>query len=160
MTMKSHHASELNQGNVPMPDTDGDADTLRLWLYLVKSVLPLERDVSTRLQRTCGQSLTRFDVLAQLDRYGSQGVGQLAHRLIASAGNITSLLNRMEREGLVSRDSDDSDGRAQRIKATDQGGKLYWEMVPVHTDIVQERLAKVSPEDKVALIGLLRKLMD
>lgn len=145
---------------MPVPDSDDDADTLRLWLYLVKSVLPLEREVSAQLQRTCGQSLTRFDVLAQLDRHGPQGVGQLAQRLIASAGNITSLLNRMEREGLVSRVSDDADGRAQRIEATERGVRAYWDMIPVHTDIVRQRLAGVSSADKVALIGLLRKLVD
>lgn len=122
-------------------DKDDDADTLRLWLYLVKSVLPLEREISTRLQRTCGQSLTRFDVLAQLDRYGPQGVGQLAQRLIASAGNITSLLNRMEREGLVSRGNNNTDGRAQLIQATDLGLGMYAKMIPVHASIVRDRLA-------------------
>ncbi len=160
MKTKTRPKPDPDLVSMPVPDSDDDADTLRLWLYLVKTVLPLERDVSVQLQRECGQSLTRFDVLAQLDRHGSQGVGQLAQRLIASAGNITSLLNRMEREGLVSRGSDDADRRAQRIQATELGVQLYWDMIPVHTAIIRQRLARVSSGDKVALIKLLKKLVD
>ncbi len=134
-----------------------DADLVRLWLYLVKIVLPLEREVNQHLQQNHGQSLTRFDVLAQLDRFGDLSVGQLANRLIASAGNITSLLRRMESEGLLTR-APAADRRASLVQITAHGRRTYKALIPRHAEIVTQRLNVLDDTSRAQLAGLARDL--
>ncbi len=58
-------------------------EDVRTWLQMVKAVLPLEREANRLFARQFGQSLPRFDVLAQLDLEGDGGlpVGTFAGRL-------------------------------------------------------------------------------
>jgi len=135
-------------------------EDVRTWLQMVKAVLPLEREANRLFARGFGQSLPRFDVLAQLDLEGEAGlpVGTLAERLIASAGNITHLISRMEREGLVARATDPGDRRSQLVRATPEGRAVYERMALAHDDWVSERLGSLSAAEKQTLKALLRKL--
>lgn len=139
---------------------DPRREDLRTWLRMVKAVLPLEREANRLFARGFGQSLARFDVLAQLDLAGEAGlpVGTLAERLIASAGNITHLISRMEREGLVARAADPADRRSQIVRITPAGLAMYRRMAEAHAEWVVERLAGLTPADKRTLQTLLRKL--
>ncbi len=146
-----------------VPDTTADEarrEDVRTWLQMVKAVLPLEREANRLFARGFGQSLPRFDVLAQLDLEGEAGlpVGTLAERLIASAGNITHLISRMEREGLVARATDPGDRRSQIVRATPEGRAIYERMALAHDEWVTERLGSLSAAEKRTLKGLLRKL--
>lgn len=139
---------------------EGRREDVRTWLQMVKAVLPLEREANRLFARGFGQSLARFDVLAQLDLEGEAGlpVGPLAERLIASAGNITHLITRMEREGLVARATDPGDRRSQIVRVTPEGRAVYARMAEAHDAWVAQRLATLSAAEKRTLKALLRKL--
>ncbi len=133
-----------------------DKTVLRLWLQMVKITLPLRRRVNTQLQKECGHSLTRFDVLAQLSEFGEQTVGELAGNLINSSGNIAGLLDRMEGQNLVTRRPASDDGRTLIVTITIKGSKLYERMVPVHARIVQVYLGRIDPDEQQALTAALK----
>ena len=135
-------------------------DDIRTWLRLVKAVLPMEREVNRMFQHEFGQSLPRFDVLSQLERSrpGGHAVGVLADLLIASAGNITRLISRMEDEGLVHRTMADGDRRRQIVVITNKGLDLYRTMEDRHTRWCVERMAGLSADEKADLQRLLIKL--
>lgn len=144
----------------PLPPDGRTADDIRTWLQMVKAVLPMEREINRLFMRDTGQSLPRFDVLSQLDRAGSDGlpVGVLAEQLIASAGNITRLIVRMEEEGLVRRQAGVADRRRQMIHSTALGRQIYTTMVAVHNDWTTGWLAPLTAAEKAALRGILKKL--
>ncbi len=133
-----------------------DRDVLRLWLQMLKITLPLRRHVNIQLQKECGHSLTRFDVLAQLSEFGEQTVGGLAQNLINSSGNIAGLLARMEVQKLVKRRSGSDDGRTLIVHITAKGSSLYEAMVPVHRRIVHSSLGRIDPDLRQALIVALK----
>jgi DNA-binding MarR family transcriptional regulator len=146
-----------------IPTLAGDEERredVRTWLQLVKAVLPMEREINRVFAREFGQSLPRFDVLAQLDIGPANGmtVGALAEQLIASAGNITHLLSRMVREGLVLREAGTEDRRSQIIRITEAGRTLYHRMSERHDSWAASQLGTLGSEDKVVLQRLLRKL--
>lgn len=139
------------------PETHED---IRTWLQLVKTVLPMEREANRLFQHEFGQSLPRFDALAQLERAlpGGLPVGVLADQLIASAGNITRLVSRMADEGLVVRQAADGDRRSQIVVITDKGLEIYRAMADRHTEWAVERMGVLSDPEKATLRTILAKL--
>ncbi|MEL7028867.1 MAG: MarR family transcriptional regulator, partial [Pseudomonadota bacterium] len=103
--------------------------SLRLWIEIVRFANRLQRDIDARLRQTHGQSLARFDVLSQLERAQRPlTVGELSAQLLTSTGNITGLLDRMERDGLLTRALSTTDRRSFLVEATPDGLDLFREM--------------------------------
>ena len=131
--------------------------SLRLWLHLIKCSKAVEAMVGSQLRRTHGQSLTRFDVLSQLNRFAEKWttVGELARLMMVSSGNITALLDRMAEEGLVERRASPNDRRSQQVHMTRKGLKLFESMVRDHARWVDGALHDLPRRDKERLIELL-----
>ncbi len=132
---------------------------LRFWLRLLACTTMIERRIRRRLRAEFGTTLPRFDVLAQLDR-SADGLtmGDLSSRLMVSAGNITGLIERLVREGLVTRMATPGDRRTQRVRLTAAGKRLFDSMTPAHEAWVAESVASLSDEEMREINGLLEKL--
>lgn len=137
-------------------------DALRVWLYLLKCSKRLEQEISDRFRVQFESSLSRFDVLAHLDFAGSEGLStsQLAARLLASKGNITRLLDRMESDGLIERSHAETDRRVSRIRLSPGGAALFGRMAPAHENWCQEILGGLDEGDRDHLVRMLRGLKD
>ena len=130
---------------------------VRTWLYLIRVVNKTERRLVAQLEQ---YSLTpaQFDVLAHLQRTPPIVQQQLADRLLVTKGNVVGLLNRMERDGLVTRQPHPEDGRAHLVSLTEQGATLAAQVIPEHEALVAEYLALLPPEDQHSLHDVLRRL--
>ena len=89
---------------------------------------------------------------------GLKGV-ELCRRASLEASTMTGLLDRMERDGLVSRSADPDDRRAQRIHLTDQGRRVRKTVEAVVTRTIDEVTAGVPVEELEQLKGTLRQLL-
>jgi DNA-binding MarR family transcriptional regulator len=100
-------------------------------------------------------STAQFDVLAHIG--AAEGITQqeLAESLFVTKGNISQLLDRMERLELVRRCQE---GRANTLFLTDQGRRLFDELVPAQEALIAELFASLSAAEQVQLLALLRKL--
>ncbi|MGW5101849.1 MarR family winged helix-turn-helix transcriptional regulator [Streptomyces sp. NPDC004100] len=79
-----------------------------------------------RLRATAGGlSTAASSTLGRLGREGPQRLTALARSEGVSQPNMTQLITRMERAGLVRRVADDSDGRVVLVEATDSGLELF-----------------------------------
>src|SRR2546430_2535476 len=85
-------------------------------------------------------------------RRGAEGLSQqeLAAARLTTKGNLSQLLDNMERDGLVRRERD---GRCKRIRLTNAGRKLYEEVVPAHEALLTEQFRALAPEDQSRLHG-------
>jgi len=136
-----------------------DKTALKLWLQLAKTSARLQSEITARLRTDYGQSLVRFDVLSQLARTDGNrlGVSALSRMLIASSGNISRLLDRMEREGLLERSPAPHDRRSIMIVLTPAGATLFARMAKDHERWVSEILSGIPKTDQQELLdGLLR----
>ena len=77
-------------------------------------------------------SLPRFDLLANLDREDGQTLAALSRTMLVTAGNLTGLVDRAERDGLVKRTPHARDRRATRLKLTPRGRALYADAMKRH----------------------------
>jgi len=133
---------------------------LRIWLQIAKSSAHLEQAVNSKLRENYGQSLSRFDVLSQFIRTGEDelSVGTLSKELIASSGNISRLLDRMEKDGLIVRRHSATDRRSVYIRITKPGHTLFAAMAKDHHDWITKRLADLPPKKQAKLSELLKDL--
>lgn len=107
-----------------------------------------------------GLSRARFEALIQIRMAGEEGLTQseLGKKLMVSRANITGLIERMEKEGLVSRKLDPSDKRAFRVCLTGRSAGLMEAFLPVHGDFVHRAMSALDAGEKESLINLLEKL--
>lgn len=120
--------------------------SLKLWLQLAKTSAALQAQVNVRFRARHNQSLARFDVLSQLARAPGQSlnVGALSQALIASPGNISRLLDRMQSDGLIKRQASAVDRRSIAVKITPKGSALFDEMAEDHANWINALLSGQS----------------
>ena len=138
-----------------------DGMELRVWLRLLTCTNLLDTEVRTRLKNTADTTLPRFDILAQLERHdGPMSMGDLSRRLMVSNGNVTGLIDRLAREGLVDRTASPKDRRVQMVSLTGEGSKFFAEIAKDHRDWVGDMMAGLSAEEITTLHELLARLKE
>ena len=111
------------------------------------------------LREEFGTTLPRFDLMAQLERH-REGLrmNELSRMLMVTGGNITAIVDQLEKEGQVERLDDSADRRAFRIRLTRSGEKSFLEMARAHEQWVVELLSGLSRKEHDELLKLLAKL--
>lgn len=139
--------------------TKGDHQALRLWLRLLSCTVRLENDVRIKLRQDFDTTLSRFDFMAQLERYpDGLRMNELSKRLMVTGGNVTGLTDQLEREGLVVRRLDTEDRRAIIVKLRDHGLQRFRQMAARHEQWIVELLSGLNQEEKQTMLRLLKKL--
>lgn len=136
-----------------------DHRALRLWLRLLTCTQLIEREVRSRLRERFDTTLPRFDLMAQLERHrGGLKMNELSQLLMVTGGNVTAIVDQLEREGLVERLDEPADRRAFRIRLTRAGEKSFAEMAREHEEWVVDLLAGLSRREHDELLKLLAKV--
>ena len=136
-----------------------DHRALRIWLRLLTCTQLIERQVRSRLREQFSTTLPRFDLLAQLERR-REGLkmNELSRLLMVTGGNVTAIVDQLEKEGLVERLDEPADRRAFRIRLTRAGERSFGEMARAHEEWVVELLAGLSRREHEELLKLLAKV--
>jgi len=114
--------------------------------------------VRTRLRTTFAVTLPQFDVLSELERAGDAlTMSQLSQNLMVSNGNVTGVVDRLERDGYVRRAASSTDRRVQYIALTDTGVTAFRQMARVHEEWITELFADLSTGEIKTLIAGLSK---
>lgn len=124
------------------------------WLRLARVYQRIERE-SARWLDAWDLSLAQFDVLAQVGATEGLSQQELAEALLVTKGNISQLVAKMERRGLLARSQE---GRALCLALTPAGRALYERVVPAHEQWLAQRTAALSPAELGQLVALLRTL--
>lgn len=103
-------------------------------------------------------TMPRFDLLANLMRSDGQTLASLSRRMLVTAGNLTGLVDRSARDGLVERRADPSDRRAWRVHLTAKGTRAFREAERRHAARVAKVFADLSRAEITALMRLLDKI--
>lgn len=105
-------------------------------------------------------TLPQFDVLAHLEPEAN-GLPQaeLSRRLLVTAGNVTGLIDRMEKLGWVKRVPDPEDRRVTRVQLTTAGRSAAAELIPQHSGDIEHLFDALSEREKVQLRSILDKVI-
>lgn len=103
-------------------------------------------------------TLPQFDVLSELEHAGQPlTMSQLSTELMVSNGNVTGVIDRLEKAGLVSRSRADHDRRIQYIRLTAKGSKEFNRMAGHHERWIAELFSDLTFSDMSNLQELLLK---
>jgi DNA-binding MarR family transcriptional regulator len=151
----------VNDAAPARADNDDGKLRLKLWLRLLACSQTIEKDVRARLRTAHATTLPRFDVMAALERH-PEGLtmGQLSRRLRVSNGNVTGVVERLVREGLVRRRQADGDRRSIRIALTGRGVTLFRRMAVEHQAWIDALLTGVDDDDIERATALLERVQD
>jgi DNA-binding MarR family transcriptional regulator len=140
--------------------TLGDRSSVRLWLRLLSCTMAIEKDVQRRLSAR-GATLARFDVLAALDRRREgMNMGALSRALLVSKGNVTQLVQKLAKDGLVRIAPCPQDRRASIVRLTAQGRADFAGLAAAHHDWIDGLLAGVDSGTRETLyqaLGMLKR---
>ena len=95
------------------------------WMALVRTYARLWDQVEAQMRQDTGLTMSRYDVLMQLDLAGGRlGLTELATTIVLSPSGLSKLLDRMEAAELIRRDPDPDDARSTYAVITAKGRAL------------------------------------
>lgn len=145
--------------DVEMRAGPDDHSALRLWLRLLATTNLIEERVRRLLQVRFATTLPRFDLLSQLHRVpGGLKMGELSRRMMVTGGNVTGIVDLLERERLVARAADPHDGRALRVRLTPVGRRAFQRMAERHERWIVDSFDGVDRADLCRLTELLGRV--
>lgn len=135
-------------------------ETLRAWLALLSAAERIKKDIDARMRSRFGLSISRFDVMAALDRAGEAGLtaGELTSHLKVTEGNTTQVTAPLIKDGLVRRTVSANDGRVAIFALTKRGRRIFDEMAEINRAWVAEALAPLTLAQISSLHALLNTL--
>jgi MarR family transcriptional regulator, 2-MHQ and catechol-resistance regulon repressor len=114
--------------------------------FAAHGISPVEFEVLLRLGRSPANRLRMTDLAAQAD---------------LSTSGVTRLVDRLERSGMVRRETCPSDRRGSFAVLTDQGAQRLADVVPDHlADLDRWFTGALSPGQLAGLLDALRTLRD
>ena len=135
--------------------------SLRLWLRLLSCTTRVEDKIRQKLRETFGITLPRFDLMAQLERHpDGLSMGELSRRMMVTGGNITTIVDQLEKEKLVVREVGANDRRSFTVKLTQAGRDAFTDMAIAHEAWVAnmfEGLSVTQQTELYTLLGAMKK---
>lgn len=131
------------------------------WARLIRVSGVLVQEVEADLKAAGLPPLAWYDVLLELKRVGADGLRphELQQAVLLAQYNLSRLIDRMARAGLVERRPCPTDGRGQVVAATTDGLAMLRRMWPVYRDAISRRFAeRLGPGEPEALARLLARL--
>ena len=107
-----------------------------------------------------GLSLQKFNVLMELaaSSEGRLSLTEVGRRLIRSAANLTTLIDRVEGDGYVRRVADPDDGRVTLAELTEAGWRILRRATRAVFDAERQVLRVLPRRERMALTELLQRV--
>lgn len=132
---------------------------LRLWIRLLRITRVTESQLREFLRSQHESTMPRFDVMAALHRAdGELTMTELSRRLLVSNGNTTTVIDRLESDGLVQRTPSTADRRIINVALTAAGRRQFTRLAAEHEARVDAIFGDVSAADLDALEQLLQRI--
>ena len=145
--MPTHHAG-----------SEEEVRALNVFIKLVRSTNTLLGALLPPLQREFGLTESQLGVLEALHHLGPLAQGQICQKILKSGSNVTTVVDNLERDGLVERVRDDEDRRVQVVHLTERGRELIGRAFPVHAARITALMAHLNPAEQDQLASLCGKL--
>ncbi|MFT4468554.1 MarR family winged helix-turn-helix transcriptional regulator [Arthrobacter sulfonylureivorans] len=139
------------------PDVDFTA--MSMCFNLIRVTNRILKDLEVSVHRPSGISFAGYQLLFSLKTVGQVHPNLLARLAGVSTASMSSLLNTLERYGLVTREPDPSDGRKAIVSLTDEGESVVAELCMNNNQREQEWVAGLTETEASILTELLKKLL-
>ena len=132
---------------------------LKMWIRLLGVTRVAESHLREFLRVGHGTTLPRFDVMAALyRRQGGVTMSELSRMLLVSNGNATTVVDRLENDGLVRRTQSDADRRTVFVALTREGLVQFETLAAEHEHELSRVFGTLSETDLETLTDILKRM--
>ena len=117
----------------------------------------IHRHVSEKLMKW-NLSVPKYGVLKRVYDHKELSISYLSGQIFRGNSNMTTLINRMERDGLIQCSNGQKDRRATMIRLTPKGLRLAPVVIKEYRAFQQQMMECLSTKERQVLIKLLKKI--
>lgn len=139
------------------PGTPEEHSALSTFINLVRATDSLHSRLAPTISET-GLTDSQFGILEALLHLGPLCQRELGKKILKSSGNITMVVDNLEKQGLVERQRNRDDRRFITVHLTQKGNALIGELFPRHVANLCTQMNILSPSEQDTLRALCRKL--
>ena len=105
-----------------------------------------------------GLTISQFGTLEALYHLGPLCQTEIGKKILRSSGNITLVIDNLEKRGLVRREREGGDRRRVSVQLTPEGRKLISQVFPLHVEVITSAFSALEPDEQAELGRLCKKL--
>ncbi|MGO4694590.1 MarR family winged helix-turn-helix transcriptional regulator [Paenibacillus sp. 2TAB26] len=132
-------------------------DSLDLFIALSRASQWVNAHADRDIRKN-GLNRTEFGVLELLYHRGPQPLQQIGEKVLMSSGNITYVVDKLEKKQMVRRRASTTDRRLIYAELTDEGKQFVEDVFPAHEDAIKQAVNGLTTEEKQSASKLLKKL--
>jgi len=133
------------------------SQTIILWVRYVRTFSRIYGEIVHSLRET-DITAPQLDILVCLHRGGSLPLNEIAKRLLLSGGNVTGVVDRLERDGFVKRIRSTEDRRIVNIAITEQGIRTVKQVLPIYDRKINAIFSGLTVKERKTFRRLLKKV--
>jgi MarR family 2-MHQ and catechol resistance regulon transcriptional repressor len=136
---------------------EGVVRALNAYINLVRASDSVLSKIAVHLESE-GVTMGQFAVLEALLHLGPMCQHALAEKLLRSGGNMTLVVDNLQKQGWVKRQRQEKDRRMVEIHLTPRGRRLITRIFPEHAKVIAQVMSELTPEEQEDLRRIARKL--
>jgi len=144
----------MNAKKVSAKKTD---QALNTWIKLARAFSTINRKSIDAL-RLHKITQPQFLVIEALGHLGPLKVGELCEKMLVSGGNMTLVLDNLEKSNYIERVNNKDDRRSLIVKLTKDGKKVFDKVFPKQAEYITEMMSVLSNEEQKNLGEICKKL--
>lgn len=127
----------------------------------------LVRDILKQFQYVCATAangphaelnMQELHVVEFLGNEGPRMMRELAEHLAVAVNSITSIVDNLERKGMVRRHRSEEDRRVVRVELTDTGREVHQSALEVNLRLFRSMLGALTEDEQEIFMVLFRKI--
>lgn len=141
-----------------MTNVKSKADGARLFLSFWKASRAVMRADQQSIAALGFKSLSDFAVLEVLLHLGPLPVNTIGQKVLLTSGSITSAVQRLEKQGWLTRVKSETDARVVMVHLTDRGRRLIEEAFAAHARDLEGLFEGLDADERIQFMKILKKI--
>ncbi len=130
---------------------------LDAYIKLMRAADTINSTVNLSLSKF-GLTESQFNVLDALYHLGPLSQNELGYKLLKSGGNITMVIDNLEKNAYVERRRSTEDRRIFFVHLTKKGKKRLGEIMPVQVNFITNEMNRLNKTEQIELQRLCKKI--
>ena len=130
---------------------------LKTYVKLMRATESITARVHRNLS-SAGLTVSQFVVIEALYHLGPLSQNEIGQKILRSSGNMTMVIDNLEKRQLVKRQRNHADRRSFIIHLTDTGQKLISNIFPSHAKLIANEMKILTAKEQQILGNLCKKL--
>lgn len=137
--------------------TDQEKSALNAYICLLRAADALTSRVSQNL-KAYNITLPQITLMECIYYLGPMKTGEISKKMVKTGGNITMIIDNLEKRKWVKRCKIPEDRRAFKIQLTKEGERIFKKVMPMHVRDIEKEMSVLNRKELKLLRDLTRRV--